>query len=397
MTSPVKKEPPLSIREYLQQAQRAGSRESMSASTSAGSAATAETGKDSKGLQGNSTASEASSAAGAAAKAKKAGAATTKKLASTTSKGASGKASAAKRATSTTAPRKTAPSACSDDAGDADEDEEPGPSPAAGLSSGAKSATAVAQADAAASSLDPDERRRLWMVYLRSRRPEQSGGRPSKGAGSRSEKMPDELRQAVSSNPSKYFNLWLKCKMSWGEVLLEERSSQKSSFKGHRKRKWLFGYEVQNKFPKQIADALMRSIQDTDDYRPHPQTSDPIAAQYHILLDESDSEVDEDINERIKTFKGKADQNMPSGFLDDLGGKPTAADSNVPTPTPEELAAVETEKRRKKDRRDCARLEPTLAQGLNLHLNTRAYVRTHAPPPLQPMRTPACASTRAGM
>ena len=76
------------------------------------------------------------------------------------------------------------------------------------LSAAAKKEIEVGKAEGDAANIQPEERRQLWMQYLRSRK---STKRESFANGNQ-KKMPPSMKNEVDANLEKYFKIWLKCK-----------------------------------------------------------------------------------------------------------------------------------------------------------------------------------------
>ena len=72
----------------------------------------------------------------------------------------------------------------------------------------AKKVIGTADADAAEANLTSEQRRALWMQYLRSRQ-----GKYVKGGN---DKCPAELQSKANAEPHRYFSMWLKAKSVGG-------------------------------------------------------------------------------------------------------------------------------------------------------------------------------------
>ena len=85
----------------------------------------------------------------------------------------------------------------------------------------AKKVIGTVDADAAEAKLTSEQRRALWMQYLKSRQ-----GKFVKG---RNDKCPAELQSKAIAEPQRYFSMWLKAKKCWGTVKLMEKKTTRSS------------------------------------------------------------------------------------------------------------------------------------------------------------------------
>ena len=146
----------------------------------------------------------------------------------------------------------------------------------------AQRAVTVATSDFAIANLPTEERRRLWMKYLRSR------GNTKQGRGVRAgapEKLPASMADKVNNNLNHYFELWLKCECSWGQVMVHEEQIKIQTTSEERDHEWMYGFDVKKNFPPEIAHGWMTALQtDPTRYQADPLLPDSEdAAMYKIL------------------------------------------------------------------------------------------------------------------
>ena len=221
----------------------------------------------------------------------------------------------------------------------------------------------LTDADAQEADLTSEQRRALWMQYLRSRQ-----GKYMKGEN---DKCPPEMRQKVIKDPQRYFSMWPKAKTCWGTVKLMEKKKTRSSKRARGGAQWLdYAQLVASKGKKEAEEwvkaliALAEADPDSsEDYlKPHPTLGilDPTGKNPKMKLfrvqkitDEDFTDEEEDTTERI--FEGDMAEAPEDAFdEEDPPGDADAKTNNKKKPrTPEDVAkAAEEAERRKKEKAD---------------------------------------------
>ena len=214
----------------------------------------------------------------------------------------------------------------------------------------------TAKADCqAANIVDPEERRALWMKYLRSR---QSGNEKKSFEMGNVKNMPESMRAQVRSDAQKYFELWKANKGDWAKVQLSVTKSQSKALHRKRQRKWMRGDQIDEAFPPSVAAAFKEELFGHPEwYREHPQLPGNLeAAEYKILVNDAESEDEEDkenvdlqFHGDLSTTTGPEELNTAAAhFVAQNAEEPGGGKPPVPIPqlkTPEEIAAEEARKK----------------------------------------------------
>ena len=249
---------------------------------------------------------------------------------------------------------------------------EPTPAPpsskadATRVSASASAALGAAQAEVKAAEMSAAERKSLWMQHLRTRQSGKAGGRSAKGSTLRSSKPSSEMLEKAQCNPNKYFELWLECDKDWGEVEVIKRKRDTNTTQTQGEQRWMLAKDMDDYFGKTAALALRNEPRGTEDHKPHPQCSDERLDQWNcITVVGSTIRTAISASEQERITRGALSK-APSSILAaamaaDDQDDPTSVSSG-PGPakdlrTPEEIAAEEEDKQRRKEELRMARLE----------------------------------------
>ena len=246
------------------------------------------------------------------------------------------------------------------------------PSPARSeASTQAADAIAVGVGDAAAAHDIADERKRLWMKYLRTRQPDSrsKSGSPRTPKAGTPEKLPEALRAKVDANLAGYFDIWVKNGCSWGQVMAYEETQVQNSTNNEGLYEWLYGFQVRKTYPADVAEGWIASYKDDPErYQPDacmPENDD--AAMFKILTKQTEAMRNTTTNLSKTTLQanvadmGEAGIAKAASFMNSGSGSSTDGLPSCPVPvakTPEQIAAEEAEKQRKIEERKAVAKDP---------------------------------------
>ena len=152
----------------------------------------------------------------------------------------------------------------------------------------AAEAVGVANAEVMAAQQAANERRALWMKYLRSRgivpasQQQRNAGKES-SRSSRQNKCPEHMKEAVNKNPQHYFEQWLTHGGEWGKIEIEETKTTTQTAEEDGEDEWLMPHDVVAKLPAEIAQKLMDAQRGQAGYhRSHPLSTDDALSFYKV-------------------------------------------------------------------------------------------------------------------
>ena len=134
----------------------------------------------------------------------------------------------------------------------------------------------------------PENRRQLWMKYLRTRQDDARGsGKKRAPKAGAPEKLPNDMATKVNNNLNYYFELWVQCGCSWGQVRIHEERCTEEQHTEDTEYDWTYGFDLKKHLPEEIAIGWMKAMKASGDptvYRPDPYLKEnDDAAMYKIL------------------------------------------------------------------------------------------------------------------
>ena len=195
----------------------------------------------------------------------------------------------------------------------------------------AKKVIGTADADAAEANLASEQRRALWMQYLRSRQ-----GKVVKG---RNGKCPAELQSKAIAEPQRYFSMWLKAKKCWGMVKLMEKKTTRASRRQKGGAQWLVyaqliahkGMKDGEEWIKALTALASADPDHADEYiKPHPTLSildetgrNPKMKLFKVTKIVDEEYTDEEQDETARQFEGDM-ADAPEDAFDEADAAPSA-------------------------------------------------------------------------
>ena len=68
------------------------------------------------------------------------------------------------------------------------------------------------------------------------------------------------MTSKVNDNLNHYFELWLKCNCSWGQVMIHEERTNNRSTSEEQYYEWMYGFDVNSEFPKRAAEGWIAAM-----------------------------------------------------------------------------------------------------------------------------------------